>query len=482
MYISKVDNLPNIDRCLEPKRIINPYTHEVVYAPCRKCAACLNAKGSHWSYRVQQECKYHRYSLFGTLTYDNDHIPYYYVDKDFNAYTSSFEVDKGVYNVLENVEPYSADIRLNHDIYNRKFIIPTFNIKDVQKFFKRLRSKIAYFFKIKNIKNESQKIRYYLCAEYGGKTLRPHYHFILWYDSPTIMANILQFLTESWQNGSVRRVELVNSAAPQYVAKYVAGNSNLPKVLCLKFTRPFHVQSKSPCIGYGKDDEAALLENVFNGTYGRYQYDVASQSTLYVQPARSLEMRFLPKCREYRSLSYIEKLRVYSYSFENSGGDLKKRFDSEVDRYCSRQCNRFCHQHNITPRQYVKLLDRYYKNKDYYLLKEQLYYQKIYLEYLHLPKVHLLGMYPTFYEDLPHHLKDYPGSPVYYICESYGLKLDDVKELFYTRYKLDGFKVEKTKQKYSQFGVNNRMLQYKYLYDANKTKIYNDTFNPEYLE
>ena len=75
MFINKVDELPNIDRCLSPKRIINPYTKEVVYAPCRHCAACLNAKGSHWSYRVQLECKKHRYNLFVTLTYDNEHIP-----------------------------------------------------------------------------------------------------------------------------------------------------------------------------------------------------------------------------------------------------------------------------------------------------------------------------------------------------------------------------------------------------------------------
>lgn len=481
----KLNELPNIDRCLQPKRIINPYTHEVVYAECRQCAACLNRRGSHWSFRVQNECKVHRYSLFITLTYDNDHIPYYYMDTN-GKYTSSFEVDKGVYDVL-SIFPYSADIRLNHDRQNRKFIIPTFNIRDVQKFFKRVRSKIAYLFKIKNITNELQKIRYFLVSEYGGKTFRPHYHAILWFDSPTIMAHIVQILTESWSYGSVRKPALVNSAAPQYVAKYVAGNSSLPSFLRLKSTRPFHVQSKSPCIGYGEADEAALRENVFNGTYGHYQYDVARQQSVYVRTPRSIEMRLLPKCREYRSLSYFEKLRIYSYSFENPGGDLHQRFESEIDKYCSRQCARFCREYHISPRQYVLYLDRYYKNKEYYQLTQQLEYQKIYLENLHLPKHHLLGMYTTFYEDLPRDLKDYAFSPAFDVCESFGYNWKDVRDMFYSRifhvgWILDGEKVEKSKQKYSEFGVANRMKEYKYLQDANKTKIYNDTFNPQYLE
>lgn len=487
MFINKVDELPNIDRCLSPKRIINPYTKEVVYAPCRHCAACLNAKGSHWSYRVQLECKKHRYNLFVTLTYDNEHIPYYSLEpiQDENGehlrYVSQFEIEKGCYDILD-IPAFSADIRLNHDKYNRKYIIPTFNIKDVQGFFKRLRSKIAYLFKKNNIKDESQTLRYFLCSEYGGKTYRPHYHAILFFDSPTIMAHILQFLRESWTYGSLREPSLVHSNAPQYVAKYVAGNSRLPTFLQLKFTRPFHVQSKSPIIGYGEDDEKELLKNAFNGTYGHYQYDIATQSTVYVQPPRALEMRFFPKCRGYRSLSSVEKLRIYGYQREYPEREVKEHFDSAIDCYCARQCARFCKEFCVSTREYVRLLDNYYKNKDYYLLKQQLEYEKIYIENLHQPIHHLLGIDPTFYEQLPERYKDFIWSPTSWTCESFGIDLQTAEDMFYTADKLDPIKVELSKQKYSQFGINNRMKQYKYLQDANKTKIYNDTFNPDFIE
>ena len=136
----------------------------------------------------------------------------------------------------------------------------------------------------------------------------------------------------------------------------------------------------------------------------------------------------------------------------------------------------------MSTREYVRLLDNYYKNKDYYLLKQQLEYEKIYIENLHQPIHHLLGIDPTFYEQLPERYKDFIWSPTSWTCESFGIDLQTAEDLFYTDDKLDSTKVELSKQKYSQFGINNRMKQYKYLQDANKTKIYNDTFNPDFIE
>lgn len=90
--------------------------------PCGKCFPCLSNKRHDWSFRLEQEHRYSRSSLFVTLTYDRKHLP----------------------------ENWSLKKR------------------DLQLFFKRLR------------KHElNSRIRYYAVGEYGSKTGRPHYHAII---------------------------------------------------------------------------------------------------------------------------------------------------------------------------------------------------------------------------------------------------------------------------------------------------------------
>jgi len=59
-----------LETCQHPKRIINPYTHEVVYVPCRECEVCKFKRASDWTVRLELERKSHKYCLFITLTYD----------------------------------------------------------------------------------------------------------------------------------------------------------------------------------------------------------------------------------------------------------------------------------------------------------------------------------------------------------------------------------------------------------------------------
>ena len=60
-------------RCYNLQRIVNPYTQDILYVDCRKCPACLWKYSNELTARVSRECTQHRYSLFFTLTYDNDH-------------------------------------------------------------------------------------------------------------------------------------------------------------------------------------------------------------------------------------------------------------------------------------------------------------------------------------------------------------------------------------------------------------------------
>ena len=87
--------------------------------PCGKCIACLHNKRSDWQFRLRQEHKASKSSMFVTLTYRRKFLP----------------------------EGGSLSKR------------------DLQLFLKRLRKK-----------DESVKIRYYAVGEYGSQRKRAHYH------------------------------------------------------------------------------------------------------------------------------------------------------------------------------------------------------------------------------------------------------------------------------------------------------------------
>ncbi len=89
---------------------------------------------------------------------------------------------------------------------------------DFQKFIKRLR------------KNSKQKIRYYMCGEYGDDTCRPHYHAILFGFSfkDRKLVNIRngnrvytsKYLDQNWQLGSCE-IGSVTFKSAGYVARYI---------------------------------------------------------------------------------------------------------------------------------------------------------------------------------------------------------------------------------------------------------------------
>ena len=61
--------------CPHAHVVVNPYTHEEVMVPCGKCVFCRMAKGAILSSRLNLEASFHPYTLFFTLTYDNEHLP-----------------------------------------------------------------------------------------------------------------------------------------------------------------------------------------------------------------------------------------------------------------------------------------------------------------------------------------------------------------------------------------------------------------------
>lgn len=140
--------------------------------PCGKCEPCLKARTSSWSFRLMQEGKQAEFAHFVTLTYDTTHVP----------------------------------------ITARGFM--SLSKRDVQLFFKRLR-------KLK----PNARIKYYVCGEYGGHTMRPHYHAILFNSCP---ADICKAWTiDGKPIGNVHFGD-VSGASIGYTLKYMMKEAVIP--------------------------------------------------------------------------------------------------------------------------------------------------------------------------------------------------------------------------------------------------------------
>lgn len=139
--------------------------------PCGTCIPCKQRRVNGWAFRLQKELERSSSALFITLTYDNEHVP---ITKN------------GFMNL---------------------------NKKHVQDFFKRFR------------KRQKEKIKYYLAAEYGGKTKRPHYHIILFNADKKFIDEDLKL---TWLNGE-HHIGEVNQGSIIYTLKYIDKGKTIPQ-------------------------------------------------------------------------------------------------------------------------------------------------------------------------------------------------------------------------------------------------------------
>lgn len=103
-------------------QIKNGYADQEVLIPCGRCIGCRIERSRQWALRCQHESSLYDENCFITLTYNDDNLP-----------------------------------------TNRSV-----NVRVLQLFIKRLREHYS-----------PRKIRYYACGEYGAKTMRPHYHALI---------------------------------------------------------------------------------------------------------------------------------------------------------------------------------------------------------------------------------------------------------------------------------------------------------------
>lgn len=139
--------------------------------PCGQCIGCRLDRSVAWAIRVMHESQMHDSSIFGTFTYDDEHLPY------------------------------------GETLYYRHF----------QLFMRKLRKRVP-------------GVRFFMCGEYGDTFKRPHYHAALfgvfladrypWRKSSAGFQLYRSPLLDSlWEFGSAEFGELSFESAA-YVARY----------------------------------------------------------------------------------------------------------------------------------------------------------------------------------------------------------------------------------------------------------------------
>lgn len=131
--------------------------------PCQECIGCQRTKARDWAIRCHLESQQHDYSVFTTLTYREESVPW-------------------------TLSPYHLST-----------------------FMKKLRQRVRRQF------GKDRRLRYFASGEYGPRTHRPHYHALVFGADPS-MAGIIE---AAWGLGHCRTEE-ISARRIAYVAGYAA--------------------------------------------------------------------------------------------------------------------------------------------------------------------------------------------------------------------------------------------------------------------
>lgn len=242
--------------------------------PCGKCLPCLVRRQQDWTFRLQKERDVSSACHFITLTYDDSTVPRETMDNGRDI------------NVLRK--------------------------KDLQLWIKRLRKHI-----------HPARVRYFACGEYGSKTLRPHYHIIL-YNFPSSI-DLKKVCDKTWTLG-FNIVKDAHNNCFHYVAKYCTMKMDLPKFLLRRSVRPFSLCSTKPALGSAYLTDAMI----------RYHRSTLSTFVMYSGIKYSMPKYFKDKIFDDsmkadirdRATEFINSIYLDREQLDyRKGRDLQKRID-----------------------------------------------------------------------------------------------------------------------------------------------------------
>lgn len=317
-------------------------------ASCGKCVACQNNKRSSLSLKLRLEEYSSKFCYLLTLTYDDKNLPLFSLGTDLQTndflriypYSARMHSDSMVSDFCSDFYNFDSDLVDMMDYYSafvqnyeRKYhkscvyghgLYALLYYRDIQLFLKRLRKYINKYY--------GEKIRFYVIGEYGTKSLRPHWHCLLFFNSSELSqafencenvgtssrrCECPRFLRPFWKFGIVDS-KRTNGECYNYVSSYVNQSSNFPRLLVLLSNqKAYHsiqlgqiIPQESFISAIKKGDFSFFEQQFFIDAYG-------TENTYSLW--RSYYNRFFPKfsCsgkftfeETYRILTSYETLRV----------------------------------------------------------------------------------------------------------------------------------------------------------------------------
>lgn len=207
-------------------RLAENWSFDYQEVPCGKCIECRLQHARQWAIRCMLEAQEHTHNQFLTITYDDQHLP------------ASDWCDESTGEVQG-----------------------TLRLEDLQQFWKSLRQKLTNEAEAKG--TDPPNIRYFACGEYGKKTLRPHYHAIVFgLDIPDKILYkvsprgdkyyVSKWLNSIWKKGYIIIGDVTYESCgytARYVVKKAEDQSFVDKLNEYGLHEEFVVMSRRPGIG-----------------------------------------------------------------------------------------------------------------------------------------------------------------------------------------------------------------------------------------
>lgn len=280
--------------CTNQRLIFTKYSKRPMYVKCGHCPACLQEKAAKRVKRIHDNTTDNLVVLMVALTYSRGTAPFILRSDaelfaegkldTLNVYRectirkvrkpSNYDDYNQVYKrvnkrvLLDSIDfDVSCSLDKTKDLAFEEGKIGVCFYKDVQRFLARLRLNLKRVYKYEG------KISVYVCSELGSRSLRPHFHLLIFIEksAETLLRSAV---ISSWPFSNLARFPRAierSYRAASYVASYVNQSSKFP----LFFKHYFKLQH-SYSKGFGFNNKKYSLEYILEKfSKGSLKYAVA---------------------------------------------------------------------------------------------------------------------------------------------------------------------------------------------------------------